>query len=46
MPGVLVRRGDLDTDGYRRKTMGRRKEKAAIYKLWREVSGDPTLPAP
>ena len=38
MTGVLVRGGDSDTGGYRERTMCRRKEKAAIYKLRREAA--------
>lgn len=31
MTGVFRRRGDLDTDRYRKKTMERPREKMAIY---------------
>ena len=38
MTAVLITRGDLDTDIYRVKTMGRHREKMAMYKSRREVS--------
>lgn len=44
MTGVLIKRGDLDTDGCREKTMRRHREKTDIYKLRRETS-EKTNPA-
>ena len=44
MTGVLIRRGNLDTDIYRGKMMGRLREKTAINKPKREASEE-TNPA-
>ena len=44
--GLLIRRGSLDPDVYRRKTMWRNREKMAIRKTWRETSEETTPLAP
>ena len=46
MTGVLIRRGDKDTNVYRSKTIWRPREKTVIYKLMREPQKELTLWAP